>query len=147
MPICPGCGSELRTVKQEGGLFFLCGPCGGRAATIPQIQRAIGDNYVTALLHQINAATHMTSRKCPFCSLPMRVFQDRETGLILDACKGCGAVWFDSQEFEQAARGGKHSAKALPPGSGPRRPMVNDSDESPTVEALTSLARFLCLPF
>ena len=148
MPNCPSCGSELRTMKQEGGLFFVCDQCGGRAATIPQIQRAIGGSLVTQLLHEINGASTVSSRKCPFCALPMRAFRNLETELILDACKACSVVWFDATEFEQAAERGKESGKVFGPRYvGGRIVEGSVSDDSVTVEALKSLARFLCLPF
>ncbi len=137
-------------MKQEGGLFFLCDQCGGRAATIPQIQRAVGENYVTVLLHEINRAAKVTSRKCPFCALPMREFRNLETALVLDACKGCSVVWFDAREFEQASGIGTESEKggARPRfGGGRQRAIGADSDDTLTVEALKSLAAFLCLPF
>lgn len=150
MPNCPDCASELRTIKQAGGLFFLCDQCGGRAATIPQVQRAVGERYVTLLLHEINRATGVTSRKCPFCTLPMREFQNLETALVLDACKGCSVVWFDASEFEQASEIGRESAKRcdrLRSAVGERRAGGSGSDDTLTVEVLKSLATFLCLPF
>jgi Zn-finger nucleic acid-binding protein len=111
MPNCPDCGSELRTMKHEGGLFFLCDQCGGRAATIPQVRREVGERYVTLLLHEIDRAAMVTSRKCPFCTLPMREFRNLETALVLDTCKGCRVVWFDAHEFEAASEIARKSAK------------------------------------
>jgi Zn-finger nucleic acid-binding protein len=149
MPNCPDCASELRTMKQEGGLFFLCDRCGGRAATIPQVQRAVGERYVTLLLHEINRATGVTSRKCPFCSLPMREFRNLDTALVLDTCKRCGVVWFDAREFEQASEIGREAAKRSdrPRSAGGRRAAGSGPDDTLTVEVLKSLATFLCLPF
>jgi Zn-finger nucleic acid-binding protein len=137
-------------MKQEGGLFFLCDQCGGRAATIPQVQRAVGEKYVTLLLHEINGATRVTSRKCPFCAMPMREFLNLETALVLDACKGCSVVWFDAREFEQASEIGRGSAKRSDrPHSAGRRPRADGpgDDDTLTAEVLRSLATFLCLPF
>jgi hypothetical protein len=42
---------------------------------------------------------------CPFCSRPMRLFRSDAPALELDACKTCGAVWFDPQEFETVPEG------------------------------------------
>jgi Zn-finger nucleic acid-binding protein len=149
MPTCPDCASELRTMKQEGGLFFLCDQCGGRAATIPQVRRAVGERYVALLLHEINHATSVTSRKCPFCALPMREFRNLETALVLDTCKRCSVVWFDAREFEQASEIGKRSAQRCdrPRAAGGGRTSGSGSADTLTVEVLKSLATFLCLPF
>jgi Zn-finger nucleic acid-binding protein len=122
-------------MKQEGGLFFVCDQCGGRAATIPQVQRAVGERFVTLLLHEINRATSLTSRKCPFCAMPMREFRNLETALVLDTCKACSVVWFDAGELEQASEIRREPAKAA------------GSDDTLTAEVLKSLATFLCLPF
>ncbi len=147
MANCPDCASDLRTMKQEGGLFFLCDKCGGRAATIPQIQRAVGGRYVTLLLQEINRATSVTSRKCPFCALPMREFRNEEAALVLDACKGCRVVWFDTREFEQASEVGRESGKHTVRSRSAGAAGGSSSDDTVAVEALKSLATFLCLPF
>jgi Zn-finger nucleic acid-binding protein len=122
-------------MKQEGGLFFVCDQCGGRAATIPQVQRAVGERFVTLLLHEINRATSLTSRKCPFCAMPMKEFRNLETALVLDTCKACSVVWFDAGELEQASEIRREPPKAA------------GSDDTLTAEVLKSLATFLCLPF
>ncbi len=150
MPNCPDCTRELRTMPQEGGLFFLCDQCGGRAATIPQVRRAVGERYVTLLLHEINRATGVTPRKCPFCAQPMREFRNQETSLVLDTCQPCRVVWFDAREFEQASEIGRTSAKRSDrpcSAEGAWRALGSDSDDTLTAEALKSLATFLCLPF
>lgn len=68
--------------------------------TIPQIRRVAGDRFATSLLRQINANQYFGERPCPFCGQRMRLFNSQEPALELDACKPCGAVWFDPQEFE-----------------------------------------------
>jgi Zn-finger nucleic acid-binding protein len=137
-------------MKQEGGLFFICDQCGGRAATIPQVRREVGERYVTLLLHEINRAAMVTSRKCPFCTLPMREFRNLETALVLDTCKGCRVVWFDAHEFEAASEIARKSAKRCDrprSAGGARLAVASGSDDTLTVEALKSLVTFLCLPF
>jgi membrane associated rhomboid family serine protease len=59
-----------------------------------------GDRFATGLLRQINSNTQIGSLSCPFCSRRMRVFQSADPPLELDACRTCGAVWFDPAEFE-----------------------------------------------
>ena len=113
MPSCPVCLSALRTVRQREGLYFVCDRCGGRAVTIPQIRRVAGDRFATSLLRQINANPHVGDRTCPFCLQPMRRFHSPAPPLELDACKLCGAVWFDPQEFEAVPEGAVESVDEL----------------------------------
>jgi len=100
MPDCPTCAASLNTVRQREGLFYLCPGCAGRAVTLPQIRRVAGDRFATKLLRQINTNSQSGPRICPFCNRPMRVLHADDPPLELDACKLCGAVWFDPQEFE-----------------------------------------------
>ncbi len=100
MPNCPLCFTALNTVRQREGIYFHCPGCGGRAVTVPQVRRVAGDKFATALLRQINTASTASSRGCPFCSRPMKQFRVPQPELLLDACKTCGAVWFDPAEFE-----------------------------------------------
>jgi membrane associated rhomboid family serine protease/Zn-finger nucleic acid-binding protein len=100
MAHCPICTTSLRTVRQREGIYFQCDSCGGRAVTIPQIRRVAGDGFATGLLRQINSNQQFGTRACPFCNQRMRQFLSREPSMELDACKTCGAVWFDPSEFE-----------------------------------------------
>ena len=112
MPVCPNCAAELNTVRQREGLFFECPTCHGRAVTIPQIRRVAGDRFATSLLRQINANQNFGGRACAFCTRPMRLFHSEEPPLELDACKACGVVWFDPQEFETVPEGFLESSEA-----------------------------------
>lgn len=105
MLACPNCSTPLNTIRQREGLFFLCLACEGRAVTIPQIRRIAGDHFATNLLRQINGNSHFGDRTCPFCCRRMRRFYSQDPLLELDACKTCGAVWFDPQEFEAMPEG------------------------------------------
>ncbi len=105
MPNCPRCHSSLNTIRQREGLFYLCPGCDGRVVTVPQIRRVAGDQFATSLLRQINRNSQPGDCPCPFCSRPMRSFRSDAPALELDACKTCGAVWFDPQEFETVPEG------------------------------------------
>lgn len=113
MPACPNCATPLTTIRQREGLFYLCPTCQGRAVTMPQIRRVAGDRFVTGLLRQININQHFGPRPCPFCEKRMRQFNSHDPPLELDACKTCGAVWFDPQEFEAVPEGASESANEL----------------------------------
>lgn len=110
MPSCPNCVRPLQTVRQRDGIFYHCADCHGRAVTIPQIRRVCGDRFATGLLRQINANENFGIRPCPFCSRQMREFHSPNPPLTLDACKVCGAVWFDPEEFEAVPEGTVESA-------------------------------------
>lgn len=105
MPDCPNCQSSLNTMRQREGLYYRCPGCDGRAITLPQIRRVAGDAFATGLLRQINRNSQPGQRRCPFCAQPMREFHSAEPVLELDACKLCGAVWFDPNEFETVPEG------------------------------------------
>lgn len=105
MPDCPRCHSSLNTIRQREGLFYLCPGCDGRAVTLPQIRRVAGDQFATGLLRQINRNTQPGDCACPFCARPMRLFHSDAPALELDACRTCGAVWFDPQEFDVVPEG------------------------------------------
>lgn len=100
MPLCPKCVTPLKTIRQREGIFFLCPLCESRAVTVPQIRRVAGDQFAVSVLRQINRNPHLGSVPCPFCDRRMRVFAMQEPPVELDACKSCGAVWFDPAEFD-----------------------------------------------
>jgi membrane associated rhomboid family serine protease/Zn-finger nucleic acid-binding protein len=81
-------------------VYYSCAGCGGRAVTFPQIRRVAGDAFITQLLRRLNRAEDLRIRPCPFCTRRMRQFRVQEPSLVLDACKLCGAVWFDVAEFD-----------------------------------------------
>ena len=109
MLTCPNCTTPLNTMRQREGLFYLCPTCNGRAVTLPQIRRVAGDRFATNLLRQINTNPNFGERSCPFCGQRMRQFNSQQPPLELDACKTCGAVWFDPQELESVPEGAVES--------------------------------------
>ncbi|HMP81207.1 MAG TPA: rhomboid family intramembrane serine protease [Verrucomicrobiota bacterium] len=113
MPHCPHCATPLHTVRQREGIFYHCQTCDGRAVTLPQIRRVAGDRIASGLLRQINANQRFGPVCCPFCEQRMRVFQANDPPLELDACKLCGAVWFDPGEFESMPEGANESVHEL----------------------------------
>ena len=109
MPVCPTCVSQLRTIRQREGIYFLCDQCSGRAVTVPQIRRVAGDQFATKLLRKINTSKELGERTCPFCGRTMnRIYSDNPI-LELDACRPCNLVWFDPKEFEAIPEGAVES--------------------------------------
>jgi membrane associated rhomboid family serine protease len=113
MPRCPNCAIPLTTIRQREGLFYLCQSCKGRAVTLPQLRRVGGDRFATGLLRQINANQRYGQVRCPFCEQRMRKFTTQDPPLELDACKTCGVVWFDPEEFETVPEGAPESISEL----------------------------------
>ena len=113
MPNCPGCSTSLDTIRQREGLFYLCPGCQGRVVTLPQIRRVAGDRFATKLLRQINANSRIGQRPCPFCYQTMRQLHSEDPAMELDACKFCGAVWFDPNEFEAVPEGAVASVDGM----------------------------------
>ena len=64
-----------------------------------------GDRFATKLLHQIDTASEVSPRHCPFCFRAMKQFQIAQPVLTLDACRLCNTVWFDPGEFEEVPEG------------------------------------------
>src|SRR5205085_10870907 len=78
-----------------------------------QIRRVAGDKFITSLLRRINQNETLGPRGCPFCTRKMRLFQSEQPPLELDACKPCGLVWFDPQEFEAVPEGVLESQESV----------------------------------
>jgi membrane associated rhomboid family serine protease len=72
-----------------------------------------GDRFAIGLLRQINTNRYFGQKQCPFCKRRMRVFNSQDPPLELDACKPCGVVWFDPQEFETVPEGAPESVNEV----------------------------------
>lgn len=105
MANCPNCQVPLQTVRQRDGIYFHCGQCDGRAATIQQIRRTTGDRFASRLVRLVNTATELSTRLCPFCQSPMKLAQVPQPPLALDSCRTCTMIWFDAGKFEQLPEG------------------------------------------
>jgi membrane associated rhomboid family serine protease len=101
MANCPNCNISLATVREIEGLYYRCNQCGGRAETMQQIRRTVGDRYVSGFVRRVNTATEISSRACPFCAVPMKLLQLPNPSLALESCRTCSMVWFDAGKFEQ----------------------------------------------
>jgi len=113
MPACPICSEWLETVRQREGLFYLCPICNGRALTIPQVRRVLGDRLATKLLRLMKLSRRASERSCPFCAGRMRVISAAEPSLELDACQACSVVWFDAPTYEALPEGSVETTASL----------------------------------
>lgn len=105
MASCPNCSVPLQTVREREGIYFHCDQCDGRAATIQQIRRTAGDRFISGLVRQMNTATRLSPKICPFCASPMKAILLSQPPLMLDSCRSCVAIWFDAGKFEQLPEG------------------------------------------
>jgi membrane associated rhomboid family serine protease len=105
MANCPNCQISLQTVREIEGLYYRCNQCGGRAETMQQIRRTVGDRYISGMVRRVNTATEISSRACPFCTVPMKLLQLPNPPLTLESCRTCSMIWFDPGKFEQLPEG------------------------------------------
>ena len=113
MPVCPICARALDTIRQREGLFYFCSTCHGRALTVPQVRRVIGDRLAAKLLRLMKLSRRESERACPFCAQPMLVIQTHEPPLELDACGACSVAWFDAPTYEALPEGGVETTASL----------------------------------
>jgi membrane associated rhomboid family serine protease/Zn-finger nucleic acid-binding protein len=100
---CPNCRQRLVRVAGPKGIMFVCPRCGGRAVGMAVIRRSAGEKTAKALWLQGMKKAAAGGKKCPVCGRWMREIPVPVDGrqLLLDLCRDCRFVWFDSREFEQ----------------------------------------------
>jgi len=113
MPVCPICAKPLDTIRQREGLFYLCPVCPGRALTVPQVRRVLGDRLAAKLLRLMKLSRRDAERACPFCAGWMLVVSTAEPRLELDACLPCSVVWFDAPTYETLPEGAVETTASL----------------------------------
>jgi Zn-finger nucleic acid-binding protein len=113
MAACPICAKLLHTVRQREGLFYHCASCNGRALTIPQVRRVLGDRLAGKLLRLMKLSRRESERACPFCAERMLVVSTQEPPLELDACRLCSVVWFDAPTYEALPEGTVETTASL----------------------------------
>lgn len=113
MPVCPICDRALDIQRQREGLFYSCAKCGGRALTIPQIRRVVGDKMGSGLLRALGIARLRNEHACPFCRAKMVRVTVANPSLEVDGCRPCNAIWFDAPTYETLPEGIGESTNAL----------------------------------
>jgi Zn-finger nucleic acid-binding protein len=68
--------------------------------TVSQIHRVLGNAVAMKLLRLLKLSRRQSERFCPFCAKSMLMLNTQEPPLELEACRACGAVWFDSPTYE-----------------------------------------------
>ena len=98
--LCPSCGATLR----EGGGLASCGACKGRLIAGDVARERIFDprSIDPGTLKDASVGRGLVAR-CPSCGHPMApVLID---DVVVDVCKGCGALWCDEGEHARLMGG------------------------------------------
>lgn len=111
---CPRCGGGLRDVEYEGAIINTCDACGGElmgAETLRYIVRRREMRFDPALSQLLahhkprfglTPGTEHPSLTCPGCGGAMRwANYGGDTGIIVDRCEQCHAVFLDHEELEK----------------------------------------------
>ena len=94
---CPSCGAGLQRTEVAHGVMWVCPSCGGRAAGIGLLRRAIAVAFTNDLWNSALAGGVATERRCAVCDQRMLA---THTSPEVDVCKACRFVWFDPGEFD-----------------------------------------------
>ena len=101
---CPRCHTRLVRTKTQGGLFFECERCGGRAVGLAVVRRAVAAEQVRSLWQRALEDKSPSGVDCPACDQAMSevaIPSGQNGALHLDLCTRCQFLWFDPHEFEQ----------------------------------------------
>jgi membrane associated rhomboid family serine protease len=108
---CPKCSIPLRAVKTPTGIGWICRRCGGRAANLSVMRRALQPAFMRQLWLQAResspAALVVEARRCPSCAHEMRVVVvagEEAQPVELDLCPHCQMAWMDADEVEALPR-------------------------------------------
>jgi Zn-finger nucleic acid-binding protein len=111
---CPQCNQTLNDIEYEGVIIRTCNGCGGEfigAIELSHIVRTRQERFpetvAEALVdHQpsfgIPAEQNRRTLHCPDCGNQMSVINYcGDSGVFIDRCCRCGALWLDRDELEQ----------------------------------------------
>jgi len=106
MPIqtCPGCKGALGPSKREGA--HTCTGCGGLFIEAFAL-RALN----VAVPPELHRTLPRTPRACPICERHME--QVVLSGVTLDCCGPCGALYFDAGELQALRAAGPQQGEVL----------------------------------
>ena len=110
----PITGSPMRPVEYEGCLIYECPDTGGELLSgdaLTYIVKKREEEFAPDLVHETTTYKPLFASPvaetenildCPCCETPMQVVNYAgDTGVFIDKCPGCGAVWLDNEELEK----------------------------------------------
>ena len=111
---CPNCQAAMKPVTYEGVEIHACASCGGEfvgAGALAHVVRTREERFGTEVADEIaerepvfGVPVEETERQlaCPACENRMRVINyGVDSGIFVDSCAVCGAVWLDKGELEK----------------------------------------------
>lgn len=100
---CPKCtDSSLKEtiVKKSNLKIDRCSSCKGLWFDKNEFSEILGTKAVKKLVVP-NTALHNPKVKCPSCNNGLYEFFYPGTTTFIDACKSCGGIWLDNQEWKE----------------------------------------------
>ena len=111
---CPQCAAALDVNTYEDVLIHACNSCGGefiggdglghivrtrQERFSPDLKRALAERKPT---FGVPSEKMQRSLCCPSCGEPMTVVSyGGDTGVFVDRCESCDALWLDHEELER----------------------------------------------
>lgn len=137
---CPACPDSALTesTPRPGLSVDHCTACGGAWLDIGEVYAFTRDPHgAKEALKAAYGRPMPSTRACPRCARNMSAVRLEQTGLIVEACPGCGGNWFDKGELakfvasltpapapEKAAPAAASSAAAPAHGADRARPLT-----------------------
>jgi membrane associated rhomboid family serine protease/Zn-finger nucleic acid-binding protein len=97
---CPNCRGALARAQNDFGIFWICGQCGGRAASLSVLRKAVRRESVDYAWAAARDRRGFSSRPCPTCARDMTEVAVEGGTMNLDVCRLCQFIWFDGGELE-----------------------------------------------
>jgi len=104
----------MRPVEYEGCLIYECPDTGGELLSgdaLSYIVKKREETFAPDLVQETTTYKPLFASPvaetenildCPCCNTPMRVVNYAgDTGVFIDKCPSCGAVWLDNEELEK----------------------------------------------
>ncbi len=110
----PITGAPMRAVEYEGCVIYECPDTGGELLSgdaLSYIVKRREETFSPRLVQESGVEEPIFAQAvdetenildCPCCATPMRVVNYAgDSGVFIDKCPKCGAVWLDNEELEK----------------------------------------------
>ncbi|HPB30376.1 MAG TPA: rhomboid family intramembrane serine protease [Candidatus Sumerlaeota bacterium] len=100
--LCPSCGSPLTEIRTREGNYWACGACEGRLISVAMLRQRLDSSIVNWIWGNARNTMNNGPRACPLCRRPMAQIaaSPRPGAPLLDSCRFCTFIWFDTREME-----------------------------------------------